>query len=274
MASDAGLLDHLGELALQAAREAASLIEQMRRAGVRVAATKSSASDIVTEADRASEELVRRIVLTRRPHDSFRGEEGDDIVGSSGVRWIVDPVDGTVNYAHGVPQYAVSIAAEVDGVVEVGVVLNAATGRCYRAIRGRGAFRDDEPIAVAVPRDWPTALVGTGFSYDRDRRQRQAGLVATLLPEIGDVRRLGSCALDLCAVADGSLDGYVEDHIGGAWDYAAGALIASEAGARVVTSVADGTLVIAAPAGAFEDFLALLRRCGFTAQESAEDGNN
>ncbi len=146
----------LADLALEVAREAAALVRDRATRRVEVAATKSSAIDVVTEADRASEALIRDRILARRPDDAFLGEEGDDVAGTSGVRWIVDPIDGTVNFLYGIPQYAVSIAAEVDGEVVVGVVLDVAKQVEYVARPdpdGRlAATRDGEPIAVRGPR--------------------------------------------------------------------------------------------------------------------------
>lgn len=259
--------DELLELAVAIAREAAALVRSSRTEGVEVAATKSSATDIVTAADQASEELIRTRILAARPDDGVLGEEGSDLVGGSGVRWIVDPIDGTVNYAHGLPCYAVSIGVEVDGEPAVGVVVNPATGVEYTGVAGRGAWRDGTPIHAADPVPLARALVGTGFSYRRDLRVIQTRTFATLLPEIADIRRMGSCALDLCAVADGTLDGYVEEGIGGAWDYAAGRVIAAEAGARteVLTGVGGSILVVAAPAASYDGFRALVEDCGFVA---------
>jgi len=258
-------LDELASLALSIAREAGALISGLRAAGVEIADTKSSATDIVTEADRASETLIRERILTARPHDSVLGEEGSAVDGTSGVHWVVDPIDGTVNYAHAIPNYAVSIGVEVDGVPVVGVVLNPAQGLEYTAIRGAGAFRNGAPIRVAAPVDPAQAVVGTGFNYRQEVRQVQARTVAALLPQVADIRRFGSCALDLCAVAEGSLDGYVEEGIGGAWDYTAGALIATEAGAevQVLTGVAGRILVTAAPSPSYPAFRELIEACGF-----------
>jgi len=260
-------LDELGDLAVAIARDAGALIRRRREDGVQVAETKSSATDIVTEADRASEELIRAWLRDARPDDAILGEEGDDVVGTSGVRWVVDPIDGTVNYAHGLPNYAVSIGVEVDGEVVVGVVLNPAQGVEYTAVRGRGARRNGVPISVAEPVPVARAVVATGFSYERSLRVSQAATFSRLLPAVADVRRFGSCALDLCAVADGSLDGYVEEGIGGPWDYAGGALVAREAGARteVLTGAAGRILVVAAPAVSYDEFRNLIVSCGFLA---------
>ncbi|MCZ4497880.1 MAG: suhB 2 [Marmoricola sp.] len=259
----AGLL----QLAVRIAREAGALVADRRAAGVEIAETKSSATDIVTEADRASEELIRGRILEARPDDGFLGEEGSDLAGTSGVRWIVDPIDGTVNYAHGLPQYAVAIGVEVDGVVTVGVVLSPAQGLEFTAVRGGGAFCNGVAIQVADPVPLPRALIGTGFSYERDLRISQARSLSNLIPQIADIRRNGSCALDLCSVASGVLDGYVEEGIGGAWDYTGAGLIATEAGARV--EVGTGSfgriLLMAAPASTYDEFRTLIVDCGFVA---------
>jgi myo-inositol-1(or 4)-monophosphatase len=263
--SDAVDLDALHALAVDIAREAGELIRQARADGVQIAETKSSATDIVTIADRASEALIKERVLAARPDDAILGEEGSDIVGSSGVRWVVDPIDGTVNYAHGLAQYAVSIGVEIDGEVVVGVVLSPAQDLEYTAIRGRGARRNGVQVRCAGPVPLAHALVGTGFSYQRELRVSQTRTFSALLPQIADIRRIGSCALDLCGIAEGTLDGDVEEGIGGAWDYAAGGLIASEAGAvvEVLAGVAGQILVVAAPASTYPEFRSLIEQCGF-----------
>jgi myo-inositol-1(or 4)-monophosphatase len=260
--------DDLLALALDVAREAGELVRTRREAGVTVAGTKSSVTDVVTEADRASEELIVRRVLAARPDDGFLGEEGSDTPGTSGVRWVIDPIDGTVNYLYGLPQYAVSIGVEVDGLVEVGVVVNAATGDEFAAVRGRGATRNGRPISVREPHPLDRAVVSTGYNYVPEVRARQARSVAELVVRVADIRRFGSCALDLCAIAAGWSDGYVEEGCM-PWDHAAGGLVAQEAGAVVeVLRVASGNdLVIAAPASSYRDFRGLVEECGFTAHE-------
>ena len=262
----------LRDLALTVARAAAGLVRQRAASGVSVAATKTSSVDVVTEADGASEDLIRGLLLDARPDDSILGEEGDDHVGTSGVRWVVDPIDGTVNFLYGLPEYAVSVAAEVDGEVVAGVVLNVATGVEYAAARGLGSTRDGAPLSVRDVPPVPERLILTGFGYRTDVRAGQAQRVARLLPRVRDIRRMGSCALDLCHVAEGSADGYVEDGPQ-AWDWSAGSLVATEAGARF--GVLPGTLarelsdfpersvVVAAPAGGWDDFVLLLTDCGF-----------
>ena len=261
----ADLHDQLLDLALRVAREAGELVRTRRLEGVRVAATKSSATDVVTEADRASEALVLERILAARPDDGILGEEGSDRPGTSGVRWVVDPIDGTVNYFLGLPQYAVSIGVEVDGRVEVGVVVNAATGAEFAAVRGRGATGDGRPLHVRDARPLDRAVVSTGFHYRADIRRRQAAAVAALVVQVADIRRFGSCALDLCALAAGQSDGYVEEGPM-AWDHAAGGLIAEEAGAvvEVLRGASGRDLVVAAPAPAYRGFLGLVRSCGFT----------
>jgi myo-inositol-1(or 4)-monophosphatase len=255
----------LRDLALDAARAAAAHVRERRTHGVRVAGTKSSDVDVVTQADRESEALIRRTVLGRRPDDAFLGEESGTASGSSGVRWVVDPIDGTVNYLYGLPEYSVSIAVEVGGQVVAGVVINAATGVEYVATAG-DARRDGVPLGVRGPAPLHQRLVLTGFGYDADKRAVQAAAVARLLPHVRDIRRLGSCALDLCHLAEGSADAYVEEGVN-LWDYAAGAFIAAQAGARWERHPgAYGTpALVAAPAHGFETFLDAVRDAGFLA---------
>ncbi|WP_323792215.1 inositol monophosphatase family protein [Nocardioides sp.] len=267
--ADPDLLAQLADLALEVAREAADLVRGRARAGAVVAATKSSAIDVVTEADRASESLIRARVAARRPDDAFLGEEGDDVEGTSGVRWIVDPIDGTVNFLYGIPQYAVSIAAEVDGEIAVGVVIDVAKQVEYvaRPDAATGALvaqRNGEPISVRGPAPLEQRLIGTGFSYLAETRALQGRALAALLPRVRDVRRLGSCALDLCHVAEGLLDGYVEEGVH-LWDHAAGALLARAAGAQVDTGVGvgGGTLLLCAPSHGFTDLRQATREAGF-----------
>jgi myo-inositol-1(or 4)-monophosphatase len=257
-------LEQLRNLALGLARDAAANARAMREQGVEVAGTKSSEIDVVTHADRSTEALVRDRILAARPDDALVGEEGDDRPGTSGVRWIVDPIDGTVNYLYGLPWYAVSIAVEVGGNVAVGVVVNVATGDEYAAVRGAGATRNGQTIGVrdAVPER--QSLIATGFNYELPVRTRQAEAVARMVPRVRDVRRMGSCALDLCLVASGLLDGYVEEGPE-VWDDAAGGLVAREAGATV--EIARGSsgkrLVVCAPDHSFERFRRLVDDCGF-----------
>ncbi len=257
------------DLARRTALTAAAFVAGRRPDGrVEVAATKSSPTDVVTEVDRASEELIRGLLLAERPGDGFVGEEGDDLVGASGVDWIVDPIDGTVNFVYGIPAYAVSIAAAVDGVVVAGFVVNVATGEQWGAARGHGAWRwvDDEARRLVAPE--PTGLhlmlVGTGFSYSRETRAAQAAAVAALLPHVRDVRRIGSAALDLCSLADGRLDAYVEQGLH-PWDLAAGGLVAREAGIelRGLDGPPDVRLVMGAHPAVAQEYFDLVATCGF-----------
>jgi myo-inositol-1(or 4)-monophosphatase len=220
------------KLAVEVATEAAELIVERRRGTVTVADTKSTTTDIVTAVDRESEELIRARVLAARPDDSFLGEEGDDVNGSSGVRWVVDPIDGTVNYLYDIPTYAVSIAVEYDGRTVAGVVVDAPKGEMFTATLGGGAFLDGRPIRVSDCPDLSKALVGTGFGYDPVRREVQAEVIQSLIAKVRDIRRIGVGAIDLCYVACGRLDAVYERGLN-PWDYGAGALIASEAGAQV-----------------------------------------
>ena len=273
----AGSPHDLLELAVATAREAGELVSSMRSSGVDVADTKTSAVDIVTEADRACEELILQRVLRARPDDGFLGEEGDDVTGTSGVTWVVDPIDGTVNYLYGLPHYAVSIAASrADGQILAGVVRSPDLDVEYAATLGGGATRNGVPLRVPdhvsghvpghVSGTPPLAqtLVATGFSYEAAIRERQGLAVARMLPQVRDIRRLGSCALDLCAVAAGHCDAYVEEgaHL---WDYAAGGLVATEAGAtfEVWNTIDDRDLLVCAPASGWADFSALVTACGF-----------
>ncbi|MDO9497160.1 MAG: inositol monophosphatase family protein [Nocardioides sp.] len=270
--SDPGLDQELADLALEAARLAATLVRARAADGVTVAATKTSDIDVVTEADRAAETLIRDTIRARRPDDAFLGEEGDDEAGTTGVRWVIDPIDGTVNFLYGLPQFAVSIAAEVDGRVVAGVVLNAATGTEYVARTEDGrtvARRDGRPIAVRAPAPLSHRLLATGFSYDREVRVRQAEALTRLIPHVRDVRRLGSCALDLCLVAEGSLDGYVEEGVN-LWDHAAGGLIARAAGARTAigTGVGGMSLLLCGPAHGFDELAQAVEDAGFVVPDT------
>lgn len=216
-----------------------------RQADVGQVTYKTSATDPVSEADRASERLITRTLSEARPEDGILGEEGADRPGTSGLRWIVDPLDGTVNYLYGMSAWSVSIACCDDDGAVVGVVHEPATSTTYAAIRGQGAFRGSERLRVNDPVPLAHALVATGFGYEVEDRRRQAAVVAALLPRVRDVRRVGSAALDLCMAAAGTVDGYYEDTTS-IWDWAAGALIAAEAGAVVRTY--GGGLVVAGPA--------------------------
>lgn len=225
----------LHDLNVSIAVEAAELARARRRVGVAVAASKSSLVDIVTEADREVERLVVERLRAARPDDGILGEEGTSIPGTSGLTWVIDPIDGTVNYLYDIPAYAVSIGL-VEGDPDPatwqplsGVVVNAASGERFEATRGGGATLDGRPIRVADAVPAATALVGTGFGYDAARRQRQAAIVQELIGSVRDIRRIGAAALDLANVASGRLNAYYEIGLQ-PWDFAAGALIVEEAG--------------------------------------------
>lgn len=254
----------LRDLAVVVAVEAAGLVRERREGDVEVSATKTSSVDIVTEVDKAAEELIYARLMQGRPGDGFLGEEGASAESSTGVSWIVDPIDGTVNFLYGLPQYSVSIAAERDGEVVAGAVVNVQTREVFAAARGAGATCDGRPLRVrdTVPID--QRLVVTGFSYVADVRALQAAAVAALVPQVRDIRRLGSAALDLCAIGAGRADGYVEEGLN-PWDMAAGGLVATEAGARLESfpGVGGRPCVVCAPADGFEELLALADRCGF-----------
>ena len=243
--------DALLSLAVAVAADAAALlVEGLGRARVRVD-TKSTGTDMVTEVDRASERLVVDALLAARPDDGVLGEEGTDHLGTSGVRWIVDPLDGTTNYLYRHAGFAVSIAASVDDEVVAGVVHDPLHGDVFTATRGGGAHRNGAAITVSSEDRLGHALVATGFGYDPERRARQAAVLARIISSIRDIRRMGAAAVDLCSVACGRVDAYYERglHV---WDHAAGGLVAAEAGAWVgglrSPEIGDGVLLAAPPA--------------------------
>lgn len=201
--------------------------------------TKSTPTDVVTASDHAVETLVRERLAASRPGDTVLGEEHGGSAVGPGVHWVVDPIDGTVNFLYGLPWYAVSVAAVQDGRSLAGAVVEPASGRVWSAALGFGATRDGTPLRVSGATDVALSLLGTGFSYRAERRTRQVAMIGGLLPHVRDLRRTGSAALDLCAVAAGWLDAYLE-HGCSWWDWAAAALIATEAGAVVRTPGATG----------------------------------
>jgi len=227
-------------LARAAALEAGRMLAARRppgRAGrPEVTGTKSSPTDVVTEMDRASEALITERLRAQRPGDAFLGEEGGES-GRGRVRWIIDPLDGTVNYLYGLADWAVSIAAEVEGTLVAGVVAVPAQDEVFTAVSGGGAWLqagDTPPVPLRCNTGvtLAQALVATGFGYEAARRQVQGEVVAAVLPQVRDIRRGGSCAVDLCSVAAGRVDAFYERGVN-YWDYAAGGLIATEAGARL-----------------------------------------
>src|SRR5947199_7959314 len=231
--------DELLQIAASVARSAGELLlDGLHRARTSVT-TKSSRTDMVTEMDLASESLIATSLHRQRPGDAIVGEEGARQEGTTGIRWIVDPLDGTTQSLYGWPAFAVSIAAEVDGLVAVGVVHDPSHRETFAAVRGSGAWlsnADAGDAGSALRLDPPPklgdALIGTGFNYDPGLRARQAEVLTHVLPAVRDVRRAGAASLDLCWVAAGRLDGFFEAglHV---WDWAAGALVAGESGASV-----------------------------------------
>ncbi|WP_234313903.1 inositol monophosphatase family protein [Streptomyces sp. NBRC 109706] len=266
---DAVLVAQLLELAKEAAARAGTLLRDGRPADLGVAATKSSPIDIVTEMDVAAENLITGFLAEHRPDDAVLGEESGASAGSSRVRWIIDPLDGTVNYLYGLPQWAVSIAAELDGRVVVGVVAAPMRGETYHATLGGGAVRTTgaglpQPMTVRPSPPLDQALIGTGFNYVATVRAAQAALAARLIPRLRDIRRSGSAAIDLADVAGGRLDGYYERGLM-PWDLAAGDLIAREGGASTggrVGGPPDGDLTVAASPGVFRELQPLLDELG------------
>ncbi|HEX8304658.1 MAG TPA: inositol monophosphatase family protein [Jatrophihabitans sp.] len=256
----------LSDIAVELAGRAGALAMRHQAAGLSVS-SKSSVTDVVTDADRAVEEFLRAALAQLRPGDAVLGEEGGtggQSTAGSPVRWVLDPIDGTVNFMLGLPYFAVSIAAQVHGETVAGCVHNPATGELFRAAAGSGAFLGDRRLTGPRPAPLDQAVLATGFSYDPARRARQGRAAGELLASVGNLRRLGSAALDLCALAAGWVDLYYEGPLN-EWDFAAGLLIAAEAG--VATSGLRGR-----PAGAHlvagahplraEEFFQLLTAAG------------
>lgn len=273
-------LSELREVAVTVAREAALHVRARRaelfgsRAGDESAAvrTKSTDTDPVTVADTEAEELIRTRLGRLRPADAFLGEESGAHVRSeaeaSEVTWVVDPIDGTVNFVYGLPASAVSVAAQIGGRSVAGAVVDIASGEVFSAASGMGATLETEGRSTVLRcnpvTDCALTLVATGFSYSPHRRARQGRLIADLLPQVRDIRRVGAAALDLCMVAAGRVDAHYEHGLN-PWDWAAGALVAEEAGAvvRLPRECADaGEVTVAVAPGVAADFLRLLEEIG------------
>jgi myo-inositol-1(or 4)-monophosphatase len=242
---DESLADQLLAVATAAATAAAQLIRDETGRAHRNVSTKSSPTDLVSEVDRAAERCVVTTLLQGRPDDAILAEEGTTRPGTTGVRWVIDPLDGTTNFLFGIPAFAVSIAAEIDGRAVVGVVVDPSRNEMWQARRGQGATLNGVPLRLDAAPPPATALVATGFSYLPERRAYQARVVAFLLPRVRDIRRFGAAALDLCWVATGRINAFYELGLQ-PWDLAAGVLIAEEAGA-LATILDDGTALVAAP---------------------------
>ena len=272
---DAALVHELTAFAETLARAAGRLVHDGRPDRVDVAATKSSPIDVVTEMDLASEALLREMLAEHRPHDGVLGEEEGYVPGTTGLTWVLDPIDGTVNYLYGIPAYAISVAVvagEPDPQVwtaVAGCVHSVADGRTYTAGKGLGARLDGRLLQINAAPDLATSLVGTGFGYVAQRRRAQARIVAEVLPQVRDIRRIGSAALDLCSIASGGLDLYYERGLN-PWDLAAGGLVAQEAGA-VLTGLdgrkADVEMTVAGPAGTVARLVEILERLGAASDE-------
>ena len=220
------------ELALNIARQAGELL--VNRPASWELTIKSTAIDIATQMDHASEKLIVDAILAARPDDGIIGEEGANREGASGLTWVIDPVDGTVNYFYGLPGWNISIAVKDESGTLVGVVHSPTISATWHASRGGGAFLNDSKIECNNPVELALALIATGFAYDVKDRTNQIEVVDALIPKIRDIRRIGAAATDLCFVATGMVDGYIETGLK-EWDLAAGALIATEAGAVVTT---------------------------------------
>ena len=235
-----------------------------------VARTKSSAVDVVTAVDEEVEALLRARLAELRPDDGVLGEEEGSVEGTSGLTWVVDPIDGTVNFLYGIPAYSISVAV-VSGsadpltwTAEAGCVHAVALGTTWTAARGLGAWRDGERLGPRPAPPLARALVGTGFGYTVEERTLEGALVAKILPQVRDIRRLGSAAIDLCLVADGRLDAYYEIGLN-PWDMAAGSLVVAEAGGAVqglTGGPASPAMTIAGGPGLVGELAAALRAAG------------
>ncbi|KRB44913.1 inositol monophosphatase family protein [Terrabacter sp. Root181] len=280
-------VEELERLCVELAVQASRFIRDERPPRMGVAATKSTETDVVTVMDRRSEELLHRLIQAARPDDGILGEEGADVTGTSGLTWVVDPIDGTVNYLYEIPAYAVSVAVVVGDARSQGgwtPVAGAVADPCrhlvHHAGRGTGAWTSPEdpaegvaPTRLSVSSEDRLArtLLATGFGYAPEVRARQAEVLLRVLPLVRDIRRIGSAALDLVRVADGSVDAYAETGLN-AWDLAAGWLVVEEAGG-VVVGAGDGpdsspgaALTVAAGPALVEQVRAL-----FGAPEGAAD---
>ncbi|MCF8549157.1 MAG: inositol monophosphatase [Pontimonas sp.] len=231
------------DVAVKLAREAGELIVTRRAGHIEVASTKSSDVDVVTAVDKESEEFLYTRLRELRPGDGFLGEEGQVEESTTGVTWVVDPIDGTVNFLYNIPHYAVSIAAvtgdpsPVSWQVEAGAVFNPATGELFHAARGEGAFLGERRLQIGPPPPMNLALLATGFAYSTAMRKEQVRILSQLIGEVRDIRRMGTASLDFAAVAAGRVDVYFERTLS-PWDHAAGELLVTEAGG-IITGIRD-----------------------------------
>ena len=233
----------LHDVAVKLAREAGELIVTRRAGHIEVASTKSSDVDVVTAVDKESEEFLYTRLRELRPGDGFLGEEGQVEESTTGVTWVVDPIDGTVNFLYNIPHYAVSIAAVTGDPspgswqVEAGAVFNPATGELFHAARGEGAFLGERRLQIGSPPPMNLALLATGFAYSTAMRKEQVRILSQLIGEVRDIRRMGTASLDFAAVAAGRVDVYFERTLS-PWDHAAGELLVTEAGG-IITGIRD-----------------------------------
>ena len=220
---------------------------------------KSSSSDYVTSLDRQIESGIVQFIRKNRANDGILGEEGASRSGTSGIRWIIDPIDGTSNFVYSIPYFSISIAIEAEGEIVAGVVADLSSNDIFDAVKGHGSRCNNEVIKVNDNDSLQSAIVTTGFSYKPERREFQGGMLQHILPRIGDIRRFGSAALDLCWLATGRVDAFYEEGLN-LWDYAAGSLIVSEAGGTVRTvNLAHGiNLLLATNAHLDKEFQILI----------------
>lgn len=247
------------EVAIEAARRGGAVLMEHRQRGLSGVVTKTTDTDLVSDADRASEKLIVELIASAFPNDAIVGEEGASTPGTSGRRWVVDPLDGTTNFVYGFDGFCVSVGVEDDQGPLAGCVHDPIQQETFSALRGGGAQLNGLAIKPASTDELGRALVGTGFSYRADQREWQATMISHLLPRVRDIRRVGSAALDLCWVGAGRLDAHVERGLA-PWDHAAGALIAEEAGATVRRPAATDNwgLVMAATPSVAVDLFALV----------------
>lgn len=251
-------------LGVELATRAAEVHAEGRRGRLHVD-EKGSPYNLVTQVDQQAERVIVDGIVAARPQDEILGEEGSSRRGTSGIRWIIDPLDGTANYVYGYPAHAVSIGVEVDGELAIGIVLDTGRDVLYAAVRGDSATANGEPIKATAKEDVETAMVATGFSFDPLLRVRQAEVLARLVGGIRDVRRSGAASIDLCALATGAVDAYYEGALA-PWDVAGGSVIAEAAGATVLRGAAEGypgVGVMGANAGLLERLVPVLRDAGF-----------
>ena len=264
MADTSATPEALHDLAIDLARAAGTLAADMSTQARTNPKAKATPTDLVTAGDIAAERQIVEGILAARPNDSILGEEGAAVVGDSGVRWHIDPIDGTRNYVQAIPMWCVSIAAEVDGQIVAGAVFNPSLDEMFHASIGQGAWCDDRRLWCSNRTELANTIVATGFARPIETRAHQGQVIAQLLPHIADLRRIGSAALDLCFVADAQVDIYFEQGLN-QWDLAAGSLIATEAGAQVGNlhgGPMDNNFGMAAPPALFDQAKALLIEFG------------